>query len=218
MRSVVGLAILAVVFAAGCSSVDTVVSPQFGSYSVKSVAVVHVTGDVSGEAARNQIADFFAAEFLRKGYRVVERQQAVAVLKEQESKLPAAGYDEQAVFIGRLLGVDGVIVVNIPKFDRSMNLTAKLLTVKDGSTVWISSGEAETGEVGYTILGATAGAIGGAILGNSAFDQATLGGIAGGVVGGVVGNALSPQTATKLKKTVKKMVADVPQVGMQVAQ
>ena len=201
--------LLAAVALTGCTTVDSFSVPNFGSRGVKAVAIVHVVGDVGGEAAKNQIADFFAMEFMRKGFRVVERYQAVAVLKEQAGKLPAASYDEQAVFVGRLLGVNAVVVVNIPKFDQSMNLTAKLLDVKDGSALWIASGSAETGEVAYTILGATAGAIGGAMIGGGPSEH-LLGGIAGAAVGGVAGNALAPQRADKLKTLVRKMCAELP--------
>jgi len=144
---------------AGCSSMDAALAPDFASKGITSVAVVHVVGELKGEAGINQVADMFAMEFMRKGYKVVERQQAVAVLKEQAGKLPAASYDAQAVFVGKLLGVDGVIVVNIPKFDRSMNLTAKMLDVKDGGVLWISYGTAETGETGSTIAGAVIGGV-----------------------------------------------------------
>lgn len=193
----------------GCSSMDSVVAPDFASKGIKSVAVVHVVGELQGEAGINQVADMFAMEFMRKGYKVVERQQAVAVLKEQAGKLPAASYDEQAVFVGKLLGVDGVIVVNIPKFDQSMNLTAKLLDVKDGSALWMSSGSAETGETGSTIVGAVVGGVGGAVIGGGG-DASVVGGVAGGALGGVVGNALSPQKADKLKKLIGKMCGSVP--------
>jgi len=208
-RAFVGLLVLVGVAAlAGCSSVDTVVAPDFASRGVKSVAVVHVVGAVQGEAAQNQIADFFAMEFMRKGYTVVERQQAMAVLKEQAGKLPSA-VDEQAIFVGKLLNVNGVIIVNIPKFDQTMNLTAKMLDVKDGKMLWVASGSADTGQTAYTVVGAVAGAVGGSMLGGGTKEH-ILGAVAGGVVGGVVGNALAPQTAEKMKTLIGKMCRGLP--------
>lgn len=205
----IAVVLVGAVVPAGCSSMDAALAPDFASKGITSVAVVHVVGELKGEAGINQVADMFAMEFMRKGYKVVERQQAVAVLKEQAGKLPAASYDAQAVFVGKLLGVDGVIVVNIPKFDRSMNLTAKMLDVKDGGVLWISYGTAETGETGSTIAGAVIGGVGGAVLGGGG-DASVVGGVAGGALGGVVGNALSPQKADKLKKLIGKMCNSVP--------
>lgn len=203
--SIVSIAILAAVLA-GCSSVDSTVAPSFQERAVKKVAVVHVVGMIKGEAARGQISDFFAMEMMKKGYDVVERQQAMAVLTEQEGKLPG-NLDEQAIFVGKLLNVDGVIVINIPEYGSSMNLTAKMLAVKDGTTLWIASGSGSTGKTAYTVLGAVAGAAAGAAVAGS---ERAIGGAVGGVVGGVAGYALSPQEAEKLKSVVTKMCKGLP--------
>lgn len=204
----IALALLVV----GCSSVDTVVVPDYSARGVKSAAVVQVIGELRGEAARNQIADFFAMEFMRKGYRVVERQQVATVLKEQGIQSSASMNEQQAVAAGKLLGVDAVVLVNIPEFDERMSLTAKLLAVKDGSALFISAGFAKTNRLLYTVGGAAAGAaigaLGGGAIGNR--TGAVIGGAAGGVLGGVAGGALSPQAAQKLQKLVKKMCVDLP--------
>jgi outer membrane lipoprotein SlyB len=201
-----------VVLVVGCSSVDTVVAPDYSAKGVKSAAVVRVTGQLRGEAGRNQVADFFAMEFMRKGYRVVERQQVAAVLKEQGIQSSESMNEQQAVAAGKLLGVDAVVLVNIPEFDERMSLTAKVLHVKDGSALLISAGFAKTNRLLYTVggaaVGAAVGALGGHAIGGD--SGATVGGVGGGVLGGVAGEALSPQAAEKLQKLAKKMCDDLP--------
>jgi hypothetical protein len=151
-------------------------------------------------------------EFMRKGYRVVERQQVAAVLKEQGIQSSESMNEQQAVAAGKLLGVDAVVLVNIPEFDERMSLTAKVLHVKDGSALLISAGFAKTNRLLYTVggaaVGAAVGALGGHAIGGD--SGATVGGVGGGVLGGVAGEALSPQAAEKLQKLAKKMCDDLP--------
>ena len=58
--------VVAVVLIGGCSSGESHFRAGFDFNKLERVAVVDVQGDVQGEAAKNQIADFFVMELLKK--------------------------------------------------------------------------------------------------------------------------------------------------------
>ncbi len=197
----------AVLFIGGCSLGESHVRAGFDFAKLDKVAIIDVEGDVGGEAARNQIADFFAMELLKKGYTPVERAQVKSILKEQEFQAKGLTSQEDAIRAGKILNVPAVLVVNIPNFSEEMSMTAKMLDVTDGSILWAGSGSGKTGRTLSTIAGAAAGAGAGVAVSG---DNKALGGIVGGVLGGVAGQALSPQTAEKTQQIVKKMCKCLP--------
>ncbi|MHC4574547.1 MAG: glycine zipper 2TM domain-containing protein [Planctomycetota bacterium] len=169
-----------------------------------------VEGDVGGEAAKNQIGDFFVGELLKKGYAPVERAQVQSILEEQKFQSSDITTQEGAARAGRILNVPAILVVSVPKFKEEMSLTAKIVDVEDGSILWLGSGSGSTGKILSTIVGATVGAVvGGVIAGGDSSDQVA-GAVAGGVLGGVAGQALSPQKAEKVHEIVKKMCTTLP--------
>ena len=202
--------VIAVLLAGGCSSGESYVKTGYNFAGLDKIAVVDVQGDVGGEAAKNQIADFFAMELMKRGYTPVERAQVQSLLKEHKFQASDLTTNEGSARAGRILNVPVVLVVNIPNFGEEMSMTAKMIDVEDGSVLWAGSGVGSTGRTLATIAGAAGGAVAGvAIAGGDSNDRA-IGGIAGGVLGGVAGRALSPQKAQQAQEMIKKTCKSLP--------
>ena len=85
MKTVVlNVLLIAVLFVIGCAKGESYVQAGYDFSQLNKVAVVEVAGVVEGDTAKNQIADFFGMELLKKGYTVVERAQVQALLDEQK--------------------------------------------------------------------------------------------------------------------------------------
>jgi hypothetical protein len=198
-------------FAGGCaaSKGESVMRADYDFSKVEKVAVVEVTGRVRGETVKNQISDFFVMELLKKGYAPVERRQVQALLKEQEFQASDITTDEGAARAGRILNVPAVLVVNVSIYKESLNMTAKMVDVEDGSILWMGTGSGTTGKTAATILGAAAGAAAGVLVAGDETDDKVIGGVIGGVLGGAAGQALSPQQAEQVKKVVKEVCKDL---------
>jgi hypothetical protein len=177
---------------------------------IEKVAVIDVTGAIRGDAAKNQIADFFAMELLKRGYTPVERAQVQSILKEQDFQASDITSVEDAAEAGRILNVPTALIVNIPEYDEDFSMTAKLVGVEDGSILWLGSGSGSTGKTLSTILGAAAGAAAGAAIAGDDTSDKVIGGVAGGVLGGVAGHALSPKEAEQAQKIIKKVCDSLP--------
>jgi hypothetical protein len=210
MKTVVlNVLLIAILFVVGCSKGESYVRAGYDFSKLTKVAVVDVTGVVEGDTAKNQIADFFGMELLKKGYTVVERAQVQALLDEQDFQASDLTLSNDAARAGRILNVPVVLVVNIPKYEEEMNMTAKMIDVEDAGILWMGSASGSTGKTMGTILGAAVGAAAGAAVGADS-DEEVVGAVIGGVLGGVAGNALSPQQSENLQKLTKKMCKDLP--------
>lgn len=212
MRTVYLCILSAALLAGGCATGtgESYVRAGYDFSRVDKVAIVEVSGAVEGDAAKNQISDFFVMELLKKGYAPVERAQVQALLKEQQFQATDITSSEGAARAGRILNVPVVMLVSIPTYKEQLSMTAKMIDVEDGSILWSGSGSGTTGKTLSTIFGAAAGAaIGATIAGDDSSDK-VLGGIIGGVLGGVAGNALSPQQSQQAQKIIKKICNSLP--------
>ena len=211
MKTVVlNMFLIALLFVVGCSKGESYVRAGYNFSQINKVAVIEVAGVVEGDVAKNQIADFFGMELLKKGYAVIERAQVQALLDEQEFQASDLTLSDDAAKAGRILNVPVVLVVNIPKYDEDMNMTAKMVDVQDASILWMGSATGSTGKTLGTIFGAAAGAAAGAVVAGGDSDDRVAGAVIGGVLGGVAGNALTPQQAENLHNLTKKMCKDLP--------
>ncbi len=173
------------------------------------VAIVAVEGSVKSDQARDQIADIFALELLRKGYAPVGRAQVKALLKERELESADLTTVEAATETGLILDVPVVLVVDIPHFGKETSMTAKMINVEDGSILWMGRGSAETKGILAAIFGwfkleeVDAGAgIGG--------QDELLSGVAGDILGGPVSGVLSPQEVKKTQEIIETMCKSLP--------
>ncbi len=202
---------VALLLIGGCaSSGESFVRAGFDFGRLDKVAIVEVSGAVHGDAAKNQIGDFFAMELLKKGYTPIERAQVQTLLKEQKFQAGDITSAEGVARAGQILNVPAVLLVNIPTYSDEMNMTAKMIDVEDGSILWIGSGSGRTGKTLSTIFGAAAGAAAGATVAGDDRSDKVLGGVVGGVLGGVAGQALSPQQAEQVQKIIKKVCVNLP--------
>ncbi len=214
MRTILACLLAGAAFVSGCATATGESQGRMGyDFSkLEKVAIVDVTGAVMGDAAKNQIGDFFVLELLKKGYAPVERAQVQALLKEQKFQTSDMTSTEDAAQAGRILNVPAVLLVSIPDYKDEMSITAKMVSVEDGAILWQGTGYGRQGKLLATIFGAAAGAgagaAGGHAVGNR--DGAVLGGIAGAVLGGVAGQALTPQQAEQVQKVVKEICKQMP--------
>lgn len=212
MRTLSVCMLLAVVVAGGCASQkgESYSKVGFDFGSLDKVAILEVSGAVRGDAAKNQIGDFFSMELIQRGYSVIERAEVQSLLKEQEFQASDITSDAGAARAGEILNVSAVMLVNIPTYKEEMNMTAKVINVEDGEILWIGSASGSTGKTLSTFLGAAAGAAIGAVAAGGDTRDRVAGGVIGGVLGGVAGNALSPQQAEQVQKLIKKLCKDMP--------
>jgi hypothetical protein len=213
MRTLCITGLLAVCMLAGCASErgESVTMAGFDFSSITKVAVLDPSGDVYGETVKNQIADFFIFELMSKGYQCAIRADMKKVLDEQDFQSSDVTSEGDAAKIGKILNVPVVMLVNVPKFEQKISVTAKLVRVEDGAILWIGEGSGSTGKTLSTIAGAVVGAAAGVAVAGGDSNDRVVGGVIGGIVGGVVGNALSPEQEEQFKKIIKKKVCkDLP--------
>lgn len=214
MRAVCVSMLLTAMTVAGCASshAESFAATGYNFANLDRVAIVEVTGRaIYGEAAKNQIANMFVMELMKKGYTVVERSQVKTILKEQEFQASDLADPQGAAKAGKILNVPAVLTIDIPKYgDEKINMTAKLIDVQTAAILWIGSGEGSTGKTAATIVGAIGGAALGAAVGGHDTGDRVIGGVIGGVVGGVAGNMLSPEQDKQFRKVVAKVAESLP--------
>jgi len=192
----------------GCTTSESHSRKGYDFYQIDKVAVVDVIGPVGSEAAKNQIADFFVMELLKKGYSPIERAQVQILLNEQKFQASDVTSGDGIARAGEILNVPVILFVNVPKFKEEITLSAKMVDVQDGSILWMGTATGTSGKTLNTILGAAGGAIIGAAVSND--DNRVIGAIGGGVAGGAAGQLLSPQTEQKVRELTGKICKTLP--------
>jgi len=104
------------------------------------IAVVDVNGVIESEAIKNQIAEFFSKQLLKRGYGPIERQQVQHLLVQANAPLEGLKGDAYAIEAGRILRYPTVLAIYVPVFGEEISITAKLLEVDQGSTLWVGTG------------------------------------------------------------------------------
>ncbi|OHB73402.1 MAG: hypothetical protein A2Z25_01325 [Planctomycetes bacterium RBG_16_55_9] len=196
-------------FVGGCAVGEGTIKSGYDFSRIDKIGVVDVTGNIEGDTAKNQIADYFAMELMRKGYSPVERAQVQSLLKEQSFQAMEVTTPEGVAQVGQILNVQAVLIANID-YGEETTITAKLIDVEDGSMLWLGSGAGKTGYGWLPIATATGGAVGGAAAAGDSTRSKVGGAVAGGVAGGAAGVALTPQKAEQAQKVIKKMCESMP--------
>jgi hypothetical protein len=143
MKNIINVLAVAALLIGGCMRLRESSSQiDYDFTGVDKVAIVSVEGAITSEVAKDQIADFFSIELLEKGYAPIDREQVRARLRQQEAEVQDLSTIEKAVDVGLILDVPAVLAIRIPHFDEQMTITAKMINVEDGSTLWLAS---ETG-------------------------------------------------------------------------
>jgi hypothetical protein len=173
---------------------------------IDKVAIVAVEGAVKSEPAKNQIADLFAMEFLKKGFAPLERTRVKAKLDEQQLQASDLITEAGATEAGKILNVPAVLIINIPHFGEEMSMTAKLVDIEDGTILWMGSSSSKTGRLLSTL---SFGALGGGAAVSSE-EEELFGGVGGGVLGGAAGYVLSPQETEQARRIIRRMCRTLP--------
>lgn len=207
MKIVVHIMVIAILFAGGCSSGrgQSFSRVGYNFNTVDKVAIVAVEGAVRSEQAKNQIADLFAMELLKKGYAPKERATVAALLREQGFQPSELTTKAGATEAGKILNVPAVLVIDVPHFGDEIFISAKMVDIEDSSILWLGSGTGKTG--GFLDFGSLWGA--GASVSS---EEELFGGI--GITGGVLGGAedlpLSPQEIERAQRVIRRMCSTLP--------
>ena len=204
MKIVVNILIIAVLFIGGCASgrAESHFRAGYNFSMLDSVAVVAVEGALQGQAAKNQIAEYFEMELLKKGYAPKEWSNVAAALEEKEIQASDLGTEAGLAEARDIVNVPAILIVNIPNFGDEIVITAKMVDVTDGSVLWIGNGASKAG--GWLSLGNGWGS--GARKENELF-----GGVPGGTMGGgVAAYALSPKEAKHVQRLIRRMCNTLP--------
>ncbi len=204
MRTIVNILAVTVLLIGGCiSSQDSSSKVGYDFADVDKVAIVAVEGAVTSETAKDQIADFFSMELLDKGYAPVGRAQVRAQLREQEPESEGLTTSETAVQVGLILDVPAVLAIKIPHFGEEISITAQMINVEDGSTLWLVSGSGKGKRTLSNMFGFGS---------KGRNDNQLLGDVMGGPspLGGPVDMPLAPEEAEKAQGIIKKMCKSLP--------
>jgi len=199
MKIVVNVLIIAILFIGGCSSgrAESHSRAGYNFSMLDSVAVVAVEGALQSEAAKNQIAEYFEMELLKKGYAPKEWTNIAAALKEQEVQASDLNTEAGIVEAGEIINVPAILIVNVPRFGDDIAIMAKMVDVADGSVLWIGNGTTK-------IKGLFDFASGWGAGGREENE------LFGGMVGNVATYALSPKEAEKVQRLIRRMCKTLP--------
>ncbi len=204
MRIIVNILAVAVLLIGGCiSSQDSSSRIGYDFADVDKVAIVAIEGAVTSEAAKDQIADFFSIELLDRGYAPVGRVQVRAQLREQEPGSEGLTTSETAVQVGLILDVPAVLTIKIPHFGEEISITAQMINVEDGSTLWLASASGQGKRSLSNVFGFGS---------KGTRDDQLMGDVMGGPrpLGGPVDMPLTPEEAEKARKIIKTMCRSLP--------
>ncbi|MHC4173126.1 MAG: hypothetical protein ACYTBX_07755 [Planctomycetota bacterium] len=174
------------------------------------VAIVAIEGSVGSELARDQIADFFAMELLRKGYAPVGRAQVKALLRERDLESTDLATIKGATETGLMLDTPVVLVADIPYVGKEISMTAKMINVEDGSIIWMARGSTKGKGIWASISGLFELEDVETDTGFGGQEDELFGKVAGDVLGGPTVGVLSPKEAKRIREIVKTMCKSLP--------
>jgi hypothetical protein len=157
---------------------------------------------VPSEAAKDEIADFFAIELLERGYAPMGRAQVRASLAEQETEdeITDLTTPEGAVEAGIALDVPAVLTIKIPHFGDEISISATMIDVEDRSILWLATDTGRGGGRFSSVFGSKTG---------GSKNEGLLGPVMGDVVNST-DEPLSPQDAERAQRIVKNMCRSLP--------
>lgn len=116
--------ILGVIALAACSSPAIVfVAPTYNPTHVHRVAMLSLADYPEAPGSGEIAAATFEKYLLEAGYSVVERRQVAQILKEQSLSFSGAVDASQIRNLGRILGVDALVMGNVTDFSNSREQT-----------------------------------------------------------------------------------------------
>ena len=203
MKIVINTLVIAILLIGGChSQQESSFRSGFDFSAVNKVAIVSVEGALPSEAAKDEIADFFAIELLEQGYAPLGRAQVRASLAERQDKEEIADLTtpEGAVAAGVALDVPAVLTIRIPHFGNEISITATMIDVDDGSILWLAKGDGGGGGGFSSMFGSRS---------HSSEEEGLLGPLMGDTMG-ASNDPLTPKDAERAQRIVKKMCRSLP--------
>ena len=203
MRIVLNILVIAVLLIGGCrAQQESSFRAGYDFSSVTKVAIVSVEGAVPSEAAKDEIADFFAIELLERGYAPMGRAQVRASLAEQETEdeITDLTTPEGAVEAGLALDVPAVLTIKIPHFGDEMSISATMIDVEDRSILWLANDTDRGGGRFSSLFRSKSG---------GSKKEGLLGPVMDDVLGST-NEPLSPQDAERAQRIVKNMCRSLP--------
>ena len=210
MKIVINILVIAVLLIGGCRTQrESSFRVGYDFSGVNKVAIVSVEGALPSEAAKDEIADFFAIELLERGYAPMGRAQVRASLAEQESgdEIADLTTPEGAVEAGLALDVPAVLTIKIPHFGEEISISATMIDVEDRSILWLATDTGRGGGGFSSIFRSKSG---------GRNDEGLLGPVMGDVMGSTE-QPLSPQDAERAQRIVKNMCRSLPTKQVQAA-
>ncbi|WP_061235350.1 CsgG/HfaB family protein [Leptospira weilii] len=83
---------------------------------------------VAKNAATLEIADTLSSTFIDNGYKIVERNQLISVLNQKKPKLSGSTLEENAIELGKLAGIDAVLMIEVTKLAQKNIFTTDMST------------------------------------------------------------------------------------------
>lgn len=137
----------------GCASPTVYINPDFSQLNIKRVAVVPF--ECPDETIQSTATDIFMSEFLTLHmFEVIERSQLNKILEEQKLGLTGILDTNTIKIIGKILGVDAIVVGSVyPNYKyeeipfaplpekkiASIKLDVRLLDTEKGTVLWSGS-------------------------------------------------------------------------------
>lgn len=206
MKSLLNVLAIVALLIGGCASSQESSSRVGYDFSgVDKVAIVAVEGALSSESAKDQIADFFSIELLDKGYAPIGRAQVRSQLREKEPESENLTTTEAAVEVGLILDVPAVLAIQIPHFAEEISITATMINVEDGSTLWLAS---ESGR-GKRVLSGMFG-----FSSSRRGDDQLLNNVMVGPMGMAPSQPLTPEEARAAQEIISSMCRSLPAQSM----
>ena len=150
----ISLGLLIATVAAGCGHKYISARADQGAdlAAIKTVAILPFENLTKFPEAGKIVPDLMATElYISRGYRVMERTEAVAVCAEQGIRIEESTDAEYARELGEKLGVDGVIIGSVSEYwyriyreedeevEPAVGFSARLISVATGEVVWSAS-------------------------------------------------------------------------------
>ena len=119
-----GLLVLSILAISACAPPAVVfISPSYNGGKIRRVAVLNMTDYPDSPGSGSIVASTFEKYLLWGGYNLVERRQVRDVLKEQALTLSRAADPSAIRNIGKILGVDAVVLGDVTEFTNAREHT-----------------------------------------------------------------------------------------------
>ena len=210
MRHLLTLVMIGFVgFLHGCTSSNVSRAAHYDWSKLETIAVARIHGDVTGEAAKDQVSHYFAIDLLDKGYSLVERRTMKAILAEQDFQLSDLTARRNMARAGKILNAEAILTAAVTISGERMAVSAEVIEVESGRVIWAGAKEGNRKETVFTVVGAVAGGLVGWAAGGDDSGEIA-GGVSGGAVGGALGQALSPSEQKLARKLIGRMCRSFP--------